>query len=273
MAFNWAGAAAGANDGLQQAIKNRLLEAESAQRQQQIEETAEYRRLQQQVAQQNAESLADSRQARIDEKAAAAARRKGLVETAKSYLANPDAIDVSAYEPEVGQRIKQFEIAAAQHVLRTGEDVPDSLRSQFYASVLNAPKQQPSKLLTPDEESQQVRLAEAKAKVAAKYRAPSATSTNKAERREADIAVQNYLGYLKRKHKSADAALEEFDTSGDAIRKGSGLADVNAYRKLLERMYGVNRTPKQQYEDKIYGRINDQFGAGERPDPEDDEVR
>jgi len=244
MAFNLAGAAQGSTDALHELIKLDLAKRQQA-------EMSEYRKLQQQVAQQNAESLAEERQARVD-----AARQKQLAIAQRRQWA--ESVASQEGPPNPNDPMDAYRRARAAHILETGEDVPDAV----VTSYLKAPEKRTPELLTPEEVEQQIKLDEAKKRNTARFRAPraaSAASLLRQERQDGNIAIQNYLVDLRRRHgKDAASALKEFDESGNVERKGRGLVDIGQARRLLERSYGLPSTPytpKQQVQNRLYNDV------------------
>jgi hypothetical protein len=236
MAFNWGGAAAGVNDVLQQQIKNDLERA-------QLNEQVNYRKLQTDIAKQNADSLKEERDARVAERDLKVRAREQRIKWAQA---------VSEGQLDPNDPMAGFHKARASYILSSGgEDLPDTAVANY---LKPEPKRTPS-LLTKEEEEQQKRLIAARAAATRANRPPSAAAALREERRKSDLAVQNYLGYLKRKHTDPKAALNEFDTAGDVLRKGGGLVDVGNYRRLLERMYGLPSTPytpEQEYKNRVF---------------------
>lgn len=152
MAFNWAGAASGAYEGLQDAIRQRMVEQEFQQRQEALREQQEWRRLQAEVNQQNASSLAESRKAVAEEKkaksASLAARQTEAMQTVQSggQNVNLDWIE----DPEEQKRTRAYYVARANHYLRTGEELPDAVTSSYFAQ----PKEKPAYVaMTPEEKA------------------------------------------------------------------------------------------------------------------------
>lgn len=151
MAFNWAGAASGAYEGLQDAIRMKMAEQEFAQRQQQLDEQQQWRRMQAEVNQQNAQSLADERKSRAAERESKQKNAEQLFNGARALLANPDSLDLSMHDPETAAKIKAFEIARAQHIVRYGQDLPDTAISSFYGAPKQATPKPEYQPMTPQE--------------------------------------------------------------------------------------------------------------------------
>lgn len=132
MAFNWAGAAAGAYEGLQDAIKQRMVEQEFQQRQQAMADQMKWRELQAETNQLNAQSLADARSARAEDLTARRRQKDMLFDGARATVANQGA--------DIDEAHRGFELARAQHILRYGEDLPDAAITSYYGQ----PKQKPA---------------------------------------------------------------------------------------------------------------------------------
>jgi hypothetical protein len=247
MGFNWVGAARGVDEALATQIKRQMEQEKMALANRQLEAEIEGTNAQRDINRMNAESLQDSRksaaeerQARIGEKeerAAALKRRNewaaGVVQGASQKPAQP------------GDWQSALELARARNILATGEDLPDSAISQIMASYSKNPN---DRLLSPDEEAQQVRIARERAKATASFRAPSTANDERAARREHMVATNNYIAWLLQENKgNVDAALKHFDMSPHvAQRKGGGFISIADMRKLLEHSQGKPLTAEEQ---------------------------
>lgn len=260
MAFNWAGAADGMDDALQQAIKMRLAEQEMAQRRMQIESMGEDRKLNREIQQQNAESLRMSREAQAEERRQKMEDRRKLTaqeEARRAYFQNvvsrfAQPADGVGPMPQMSPEDK-YERAKALHYLQFGQELPAAVTSSY----LRDPN---DKLLTPDEFKQSVELDREKQKNQRDFappRAASAAEETRAERRLAMKDINDYIGWLLKEHKGdLSGALARFDANPqDALRKARGYANLDDIRSILANAQGKPLTPQQKIEQEIAAQL------------------
>lgn len=278
MSFNWAGAAEGMDDALQQAIKTRLLQEESRQRQQQINDNSEWRKLQAEQNRISNESLGEQRRASAEERRlktqALEQRRRWAVATAEAGPPQEPLTDDAP--PPV--RLAWHNYLTARQIATTGEELPDSVTQRI---LTPNPRKEDPNLLSPEALKQKEGLLRLQAQLKPKPAGASgAAAQHRAETQQGHVAVQNYLSYLRSKYSRVEVdpktkqprqvldlqgALNEFDTQPDKTNKGRGKVNLGAYRNQLIQIMGG--TPKQAFEWGTYNLLNNPG----QPEPEDED--
>jgi hypothetical protein len=243
MGFDWAAAGAGSVDGMEMLIARDLKEREMKNREEQVSGMREDRAMNRQIAQQNADSLAASRQAQVDERTAKQQQRQKLFEGARATLANPDAID---------EQFRPIELARAKHILTYGEDLPDTVVSSYYGK----PKEKPAYVpMTPEEKKDFEYKQEVEGKTRARFRAPArppAASTkkygdwdvSKYGDPELPSAVQNFIVKISQQKASPAEAQEEFMKVIAGGLQGNRYLNIEKANRLINAIYAT-RDPKK----------------------------
>lgn len=237
MAFNWAGAAAGMDDDLQQQIRNRLLEREQQGRETALANEAAHRNAMLHETQQNSALLRSEREARIEAATAKTRNWDATRRWAEGVLQDPTPLDPK--DKSDAARWRRLQIFRAKNFLEFGKDLP--------AEAVTAFMREPTpKMLSPEELAQRKQLIEYTASTAAKYRPrPSTASADDTAGRRASMeAINNYLTTIRQKFpgnmpQDRSNALAYFDANQqDAARKAGGFASVSDVRRALASLYG-----------------------------------
>lgn len=246
MAFNWAGAAAGMQDDLKEQIKLRLLQEESAQRQQQLTDNAEWRNMQAETNRINADAMGEARSASAEERRikseAAKQRQKWATETI-----GRGAPTMGPDDDEKQYNVALLDYYQAKHYAETGQELPGAVVQQL---LTPRPVREDPNLLSPAALEQRLKIDREQERNKAMYGGErSATAKRQAAVQGANIAAQNYLTYVKRMAPNdLDRALDYISNGAgrdDLIRKSNGLVDMNQLRTMLINMYKPGMTSKQ----------------------------
>lgn len=274
MAFNWAGAASGANDALTEVIKRQMLEQELQLRRDALTQQTEDRKLNREIAQQNAESLRMNRQSQIDERAERTAakqreeqqrqNRQAWAQGVLSKYTQP-AEGGPALTPQSWQEVVELE--RAKNIVNTGEDWPAALQSQVIASYQKNPN---DRLKTPEEIQQERDLIDYRNRSEARHNTRRNEPTQAELRREHMTATNNYIGWLLQDAGGdVEKALAKFDAyPQEAIHKGGSFINIADMRRILENAKGKPLTAEQKAREQARkdaaARAAVQAGKGEK---------